>query len=170
MIASRNYSVYNGFYYQLNSHQNDIAAHSRQNHNGIFLITHYSIPQVQSHMWLWIQILLQKLWLLKYSRDKMVQLNCEEWLRIRDDLTQLDSVLEIYGFSNASQIGNAIHHGKTTFLKLGLILYSHQEGRQHSTHTPYQGWSSERQRLLTRYVWTIYNCQVLTFIYGQIRR
>ena len=53
MIASRKHSDYNGFYYQLNSHQNDIAAHSRKNHNWIFVKTHdYSIPQVQSHMWL----------------------------------------------------------------------------------------------------------------------
>ena len=37
----------------------------------------------------------------------------------------------------------AVHHGKTTFLTLGLLLYSHEEGRQQSIHTPYQGWSSE---------------------------
>ena len=64
----------------------------------------------------------------------------------------------------------AVHLGKVTFLTLGLLLYSHQKGRRHSTHTPYQGWSSERQGLLTRYVWTIGSCQALMFIYGQIRR
>ena len=74
-----------------------------------------------------------------------------------------------------------VHHGKTTFLTLGLLLYSHQKGRQHSTHTQYQGCSSERQGqyqgcsserqgLLTRYVWIIDSYQALMFIYGQIRR
>ena len=64
----------------------------------------------------------------------------------------------------------AVHHGKTTFLTLGSLLYSDEEERQHSTHTPYQDWRLERQGLLKRYVWTIYSCQALMFIYGQIRR
>jgi len=44
-----------------------------------------------------------------------------------------------------TQATATIHHGKTTFLTLGSLLHSHQEGRQHSTHTSYQEWSSERQ-------------------------
>ena len=43
-----------------------------------------------------------------------------------------------------------VYHGKATFLTIGLLLYSHQEGRQSSTYTPYQEWSSQWQGLLTR--------------------